>query len=281
MRADSEEELQDQHLLLPEILRARGLFRHHIDSYDYFVKQDMKQILLANQFVRSEADPNFYLRYLDVRVNRPNVQDQFISSAVTPMECRLRELTYSAPIVVDVEYTRGRHIVRKNDVEIGRIPVMLKSCVCVLTGKNEEELAKMRECPNDPGGYFISNGAEKVVLIQEQLSKNRIILEYNKDSNVMASVTSSTHERRSKTNIYAKKNYIYLQHNSFIEDLPICIVLKGMGIETDQEAILLVGTENLQLFSLSIEEARSIGILTQYQALEYIGKRVRPSKFSG
>lgn len=73
---------------------------------------------------------------------------------------------------------------------------------------------------------------------------------------------------------------IYLQHNSLIEDLPICVILKGMGIETDQEAIQMVGMENLELFSLSIEQARSLGVMTQYQALEYIGKHVRPSKLN-
>jgi DNA-directed RNA polymerase beta subunit len=35
----------------------------------------------------------------------------------------------------------------------------------------------MKECPHDPGGYFIVKGVEKVILTHEQLSKNRIILE--------------------------------------------------------------------------------------------------------
>jgi DNA-directed RNA polymerase III subunit RPC2 len=47
----------------------------------------------------------------------------------------------------------------------------------VLTGKNEEELARVGECPLDPGGYFVVKGTEKVILIQEQLSKNRIIID--------------------------------------------------------------------------------------------------------
>jgi DNA-directed RNA polymerase III subunit RPC2 len=195
-------------------------------------------------------------------------------------------MTYSFSLHADVVFEimiRDKDPFEKveKQVFLGMFPLMVQSEMCILHGMPPELRFNMGECSSDPGGYFISNGAEKVVLIQEQLSKNRIILEYNKDNNVVASVTSSTHERRSKTNIYAKKNAIYLQHNSFTEDLPICVVLKGLGVETDQEAILLVGTENLELFSLSIEEARAIGILTQHQALEYIGKRVRPSKFAG
>ena len=55
---------------------------------------------------------------------------------------------------------------------------MLGSTNCYLTGKSHKELAEMQECPFDPKGYFIVKGTEKVILIQEQLSKNRIIVEY-------------------------------------------------------------------------------------------------------
>jgi DNA-directed RNA polymerase beta subunit len=39
------------------------------------------------------------------------------------------------------------------------------------------------------GGYFIIKGTEKVILIQEQLSKNRIIVEGDKKGLVQAYVT--------------------------------------------------------------------------------------------
>lgn len=42
------------------------------------------------------------------------------------------------------------------------INVCLYSCKCVLTGKSESELADMKECPYDPGGYFVVKGVEKV-----------------------------------------------------------------------------------------------------------------------
>lgn len=71
------------------------------------------------------------------------------------------------------------------------------------------------ECPLDPGGYFIVKGTEKVILIQEQLSKNRIIIDKDSKGEVQASVTSSTHERKSKTNLVTKNTKIYLRHNTF------------------------------------------------------------------
>jgi DNA-directed RNA polymerase beta subunit len=49
----------------------------------------------------------------------------------------------------------------------------------------------MSECPLDPGGYFVVKGTEKVILVQEQLSKNRIIVETDPVKGVVqASCTS-------------------------------------------------------------------------------------------
>lgn len=40
---------------------------------------------------------------------------------------------------------------------------MLRSSNCSLCGKSDAELAKLKECPYDPGGYFIIRGTEKVI----------------------------------------------------------------------------------------------------------------------
>ena len=67
---------------------------------------------------------------------------------------------------------------------------MLRSSKCRLAGKNDRQMAYMNECALDPGGYFIVNGTEKVILVQEQLSKNRVIVESDpKKGIVSASVT--------------------------------------------------------------------------------------------
>jgi DNA-directed RNA polymerase III subunit RPC2 len=110
---------------------------------------------------------------------------------VTPHECRLRDSTYAAPIAVDIEYVREKKIIRRKGVRIGRIPIMLRSNRCVLSGQNVEGMARLSECPLDPGGYFVVKGTEKVILVQEQMSKNRIIVETDaRKGTAMASVTS-------------------------------------------------------------------------------------------
>ena len=89
----------------------------------------------------------------------------FTQKNLTPNECRIRDLTYAAPIFVDVEYTKGEKIYRTKKVPIGQMPIMLGSSNCWLSGKTHEELARIKECPYDPRGYFIIKGSEKVVLI--------------------------------------------------------------------------------------------------------------------
>ena len=95
--------------------------------------------------------------------------------------------------------------------ELGRIPIMLRSRKCILHGRSDAELARMGECPLDPGGYFVVKGQEKVILIQEQLSKNRIIVDCDAKDKIHASVTSSTHERKSKTHIVEKNGAAALE----------------------------------------------------------------------
>lgn len=79
---------------------------------------------------------------------------------------------------------------------------MLGSDLCNLKGLTENELASHMECPLDPKGYFIVKGVEKVILMQEQMAKNRILIDKdNKTGQILASVTSLTHETKSLTHV--------------------------------------------------------------------------------
>ena len=272
---------RDKWNLLPAFLKVKGLIKQHIDSFNYFVQVELKNIVRANQWVRSDVDEKFWFRYMDIRVGLPNRQDEddqaHQESSVTPNECRLRDMTYAAPIYVDYDYYRGGKAIRRTNVKIGRLPIMLRSSRCVLSGKSERWAGALQECAVDPGGYFIVKGQEKVILVQEQLSKNRVIVESFKGM-IQASVTSSTHERKSKSYVLVKKGKIYMRHNVLSEDVPIVIILKAMGVHSDKEIIHLVaGMDSVYQdeFTTNLEEAAKLGIQTQQQALEYVGQRVR------
>mmetsp|Transcript_9340 Transcript_9340/g.15216 ORF Transcript_9340/g.15216 Transcript_9340/m.15216 type:complete len:1177 (+) Transcript_9340:81-3611(+) len=273
---------QDKWRLLPEFLKVRGLVKQHIDSYNHLVQVEMKRIILAksNVELRSDNYANFFLRYENIYVGQPEIEQDMIKYPVTPQECRLRDLTYAAPIYVDIRYTKGRQVFVKPKLPIGYIPVMLQSNKCCLAGKSEGELSKLRECPYDPGGYFVVKGSEKVILIQEQLSKNRIIIETDSKKQTMASVTSSTLERKSRTAVFIKNRRVYMKHNSFTVDMPVVIVLKGMGMESEQLILSSIYPDNEArgLITGSIEESARVGVFTQEQALEFIGHHIRQSR---
>ena len=75
-------------------------------------------------------------RYTDIFVGTPKVEEDYIQADITPQQCRLRDMTYSAPISVDIEYTRGKEVIVKKGkngvgaVIIGRLPLMLRSRRC-------------------------------------------------------------------------------------------------------------------------------------------------------
>ncbi|KAK2643847.1 hypothetical protein Ddye_019042 [Dipteronia dyeriana] len=206
----------DKYKLFPEFLKVRGLVKQHLHSFNYFVNTGIKKIVRANDRLVSTVNPSIYIRY-------------------------------AAPIMVDIEYTTlGSHpekTMQRKDVTIGRMPIMLRSCCCILYGKDEAELARLGECPLDPEGYFIIKGTEKVLLIQEQLSKNRIIIDTDNKGNINASVTSNTELVKSKTVIQMEKGKVYLILNQFVNKIPIMVVLKAMGMESDQEVVQMIGRD--------------------------------------
>ncbi|MFH4983624.1 hypothetical protein AB6A40_010333 [Gnathostoma spinigerum] len=270
--------LQDKWALVPAFLQVRGLVKQHIASFDYFVNEDIKHIMRANAKMTSDANPSFYLKYLDIRVGMPSSEEGFnqINDKITPHECRLRDMTYSAPIMVDIEYTRGNQRVVRKGLTIGRMPIMLRSSKCVLKNMTEDELAHAQECPYDPGGYFVVRGSEKVVLIQEQLSKNRIMIGRNSKRELQCEVLSSTSDRKSKTYVIGKKQKYYLRHNQLSDDVPVAIVFKAMGFESDYDIVSAVGLEEkfIAAMSPSLEECSAHQVTTQENALQYIATKV-------
>ena len=84
---------------------------------------------------------------------------------------------YSAPLYVDITKTvvnEGEDPVETQHQKtfIGKIPIMLRSTYCLLNNLMDRDLTELNECPLDPGGYFIINGSEKVLIAQEKMATN-------------------------------------------------------------------------------------------------------------
>ncbi|KRZ70255.1 DNA-directed RNA polymerase III subunit RPC2 [Trichinella papuae] len=243
---------------------------------------EIKEIVKANDMVRCTADPSFYIKYIDIRVGFPKAEEaDCLKTSVTPHECRLRDITYAAPIFVDIEYTRGKEKVLRKNFQIGRMPIMLRSSRCVLKGKSEKELIKMNECPLDPGGYFIIRGTERVVLIQEQMSKNRMLVAMDKADEISCGVLTMTHVSRGKTYVVYKKDIFFMRNNRLVEDISMAIVFRAMGILSEREMLHLVSGEqdSCLIFLNTLQDLHKREIFTQKDALIFVGNRIKGNPF--
>ncbi|KAG5022454.1 hypothetical protein JHK85_018796 [Glycine max] len=247
----------DKFQLLPEFLKVRGLVKQHLDSFNYFVRTDIKKIVRANDLIVASRYPHIYLRFLNVGIGKPSIMIDEVTEDLTPQTCRLSDLTYAAPICADVEYTLGSH--DKPDI---KRKVFEHYC----------------ECPLDPGGYFVIKGTEKVrssgILPFLLTEFSSIGSGRTSSCHITASVTSSTEKIKTKTVVVMEKEKLWLQLNKFPKKVPLMVVMKAMGMESDQEVTQMVGRDPRYSFLLlpSIEECTKCKVYTREQALEYLDK---------
>ena len=272
-------QLEEKWKLIPAFLQVRGLVKQHIDSFNYFTDIEIKKIVRSsrNYLIKSEIIPEFFLKYRDIRIDYPTIEEELGMSTVTPHECRLRNLTYCAPILVDISYTLDGNIEKiKNNICIGKLPIIVGSNHCCLKGKTYKELIAMKECPYDPRGYFIINGVEKVILMHEQMSQNRIIVEYDtKGKNLSANVTSHSQDTKTRTSVIYKNNIFYVKHNSFKNDINLFIVFKALNILSDQEILMLIGHKYKYYLIETIADCYNSNILTREDALKYLSSKIK------
>ena len=69
--------VEDKWKLVPAFLSVLGLVKQHINSFNYLINEDIKNIVMTNQKIVSSSDPLFYLKYLDVRVGTPDIEEGF------------------------------------------------------------------------------------------------------------------------------------------------------------------------------------------------------------
>eukprot|EP00392_Amoebophrya_sp_AT5.2_P009184 g9212.t1 len=302
-------EMSEKWRLVASFLEARGLISCQLESFNSFVSQGIRDIVFSksNVEIRCDVDPNWFVRFTDIQIGRPQmIDDRSLQDLdVYPQQCRLRDLTYCAPIYVSYYYYAGKNAAQPTmhpqPLQLGHLPIMLRSANCHLSGRtngqplSDHELMQMGECPLDPGGYFIIDGTEKVLMMQENMSNNRIIVEKaakgsgganSKPPKLQAAVTSSTNDNKSRVVIgYAgARNVLTLKHSKFQNVVNVVCVIKAMGVVHDQEIFQMIGrggagsSETARFITQllpSFQEAKDLGVFTQQQALEYLGKQMK------
>ena len=173
------------------------LVRHQLESYNNFVSyQIIKTIEMFNPVhIASEQDYDvksgkhsleLFITFDNFNIYRPQIhENNGAIKLMFPQEARLRSFTYASNMTVDVNV---KYVIRNGQnldniqtfyktfskIHIGKLPIMLKSNICVLTQYKHVENVHTGECKYDAGGYFIINGSEKTVLGQERAAENKV-----------------------------------------------------------------------------------------------------------
>ncbi len=257
--------------------REKGLVRQHLDSYNDFITRRLQEIVNEVGVVETNI-PGLKVKLGKIKVGEPLVREADGSeNPVTPLECRLRNLTYSAPIymtLIQVENGIEREPV---EIQIGDMPIMLRSVKDPLSRLSEEELVKLGEDPKDPGGYFIVNGSERVIVAQEDLAVNRVLVDKGKTGSVthQAKVVSAGAGYRVSIILERHRDgSLHVVFPAVPGKIPFVIMMRALGLATDKEITYAVSFDpEIQNELLpSIEQAR--GIDTIEDAIDFIGSRV-------
>ncbi|MCK5451884.1 MAG: DNA-directed RNA polymerase subunit B'' [Candidatus Aenigmarchaeota archaeon] len=265
-----------------EYYRDNGRFiSHQIESFNDFIENRLQQIIddIGEVKIDLPTQENLVIRFGKVMIGPPEIKESDGSTkTLIPMEARLRKLTYSStlyiemtPVFEDVEH-------ETTFVNIGDFPVMVKSNLCPLAGLSKEEMVSACEDQHDMGGYFIINGVERVLILFEDIAPNRLIFQKKKDE-INARIDSKNRGYTQRHVFERKEDGMIVSRFANITTTPIPVValIKALGIESDKdmmEAIFKGGepTENT-LINLYMAE-----ISGRDDAIEYIGKILKIAK---
>jgi len=239
---------EDTHLLLNAFFKDKGLVRQHLDSYNEFIDRGLQEVIDEIGEIPIEVPESPYKVKLgqiwiidpQTRITGPYVTEvDGTKHEIYPMEARLRNLTYAAPVALEMTPVIDG---REQDTElvyIGNIPVMLKSKLCFLSQLSREELIACGEDPDDPGGYFVVNGSERVIVAMEDLAPNRIIVDLDEKGATpvyQSKIFSTTVGFRARIELKIKSDgAIYVSIPGVPSEIPFVVLMRALGLQSDKE----------------------------------------------
>ncbi|QGR18829.1 DNA-directed RNA polymerase subunit B [Stygiolobus azoricus] len=266
-------------MITESFFKVRGLVRQHLDSFNDFLRNKLQEVIDEQGEITTEI-PGLKIKLGKIRFDKPGIRetDRGPLREITPMEARLRNLTYSIPLYLTMIPIENNIEGEPVEVYIGDLPIMLKSIADPTATLPPEKLIEIGEDPKDPGGYFIVNGTEKVIVTQEDLATNRVLVDYGKSgSNIthVAKVTSAAAGYRVQVVIERlKDSTIQVSFATVPGKIPFVILMRALGFTTDRDIVYAVSLDpEIQNELLpSLEQASSI--TTVEDALDFIGNRV-------
>jgi len=294
----------------------KQLVKHQLESYNYFVNNQIQQTIEMFNPLLIVSDHDYIkehnLHRLEIEITfenfsiyRPQIYENNGSTKIMfPQEARLRNISYSSAMTIDlnIKYTVRNGENYKNvlnyqkkikNVHIGKLPIMLKSDLCVLNQYKHLDHNETGECYMDPGGYFIINGSEKTCISQERAAENQIYcFNIEKNNNKWSwkaemkcipdwkciSPKQITMYIASRNNGYG--NAIYLQIPRIKIPVPLFVIFRAFNIISDKEIceliMLNIANENMKkmLFALKASIIDANKYMTKESAIKFIVNNV-------
>ncbi|OWF49277.1 DNA-directed RNA polymerase II subunit RPB2 [Mizuhopecten yessoensis] len=297
-------------IVISSYFDEKGLVRQQLDSFDEFIQMSVQRIVEDSPQIDLQAEaqhtsgtietpPRYLLKFEQIYLSKPtHWEKDGAPSPMMPNEARLRNLTYSAPLYVDITKTvvkEGEDPIETTHQKtfIGKIPIMLRSTYCLLSGLTDRDLTELNECPLDPGGYFIINGSEKVLIAQEKMATNTVYVFQQKDSKYAFKTEIRScleHSSRPTSTLWvnmmakggggAKKSAIGQRIIGILpyikQEIPIIIVFRALGFVSDRDILEHIiydfdDPEMMEMVKPSLDEA--FVIQERNVALNFIGSR--------
>jgi DNA-directed RNA polymerase II subunit RPB2 len=294
----------------------KRLVRHQIESYNDFVNNQIQRTIeMFNPvLIASEQDMcrrtkknklELHVTFDKFNLYRPQIHENNGATKIMfPYDARSRNFTYASTMTVDINI---RYVVRTGEnlenaqtfyksipkVHIGKLPIMLKSSICVLNQYTHINNNVSGECKHDAGGYFIINGSEKTVLGQERAAENRVYCFNTSKNNNKWSWTAEIKSvpdfkciSPKQINVMvANKNNgfgcpIYVQIPRIKQPIALFVVFRALGIMSDKDIckhiVLDIDDESakpiLDSLQASIIDANTV--MSQEDALKIITSNV-------
>ena len=288
------------------------LVRHQIESYNNFINYQIKKTIeMFNPVtIHSEHDKDvgtglysleMIVSFDNFQIYRPQIHENNGATKIMfPQEARLRNFTYASAMTVDMNIKIIKRTGEKLEnietlfqklpkIHIGKLPIMLKSSICVLKQYNHLDCKITGECEFDGGGYFIINGSEKTCLIQERAAENNIMCFNIKKNNnkwswlsEIKSIPDNKCISPKQINItIANRNNgsghaIYIQIPRIKTPIPLFIAFRALGVLSDEDIckyiILDINNENIKkmLFALKASIVEAEKYKTYEDSLDFI-----------
>lgn len=251
----------------------KQLLAHQINSFEQFIEQYIDDVIkqfnpitIYHDFAKDFNKHKLVveIEFINYAIGLPTiVEPDGETIPMTPSIARIRNLTYSAPLTMDLVIRRiiwTRDMAKPEDnleeknikdvtlrgINFGKIPIMVMSKYCVLRKQTSVNPTQYGECAHDMGGYFIINGNEKVVIGQERIAENKVFVfskqKQNKAREFEAEVRSIQDDCFSivMTNIikYNEKPKTFtIDISTFKNPVNVFLVMRALGIETDKDLV--------------------------------------------